>query len=77
MVWGKAGAEHPQPWSPIAKDHERANLNLFYIGTRGPELLAYRKTDGEPILIVASKMCSRAIVSVEQKVSQRGKFHRN
>lgn len=73
VVWGKSGAEHPQPWSPLAKDHERANLHLYFLGARGPELLAYKKTDGEPIHIAVSKVCSRSIVSVEQRVTQRGK----
>ncbi|KAJ8971447.1 hypothetical protein NQ314_000704 [Rhamnusium bicolor] len=63
-VWGKVGSEHPQPWSPLAKDHQRANLHLYWIGARDPELLAYKKTDGEPLQVVVSKTCSRA-VSVE------------
>ncbi|KAJ8968864.1 hypothetical protein NQ317_016072, partial [Molorchus minor] len=54
-VWGKAGAEHPQPWSPIAKNHQRANLHLYWIGARDPELLAYKKTDGEPLQVAVSK----------------------
>lgn len=57
----------------MARDHERANLHLYYVGTRGPELLAYKKTDGEPLVVIVSKVSNRSIVSVEQKVSQRGK----
>ncbi|XP_017784359.1 PREDICTED: WD repeat-containing and planar cell polarity effector protein fritz [Nicrophorus vespilloides] len=71
-VWGKIGTEHPQPWSPMAKDHQRANLHLYWIGARGPDLVAYRKTDGEPIKIIVSKVCNKNIIVVEQKVSQRG-----
>lgn len=72
-VWGKAGAEHPQPWSPLAKDYQRANLHLYWIGARDPELLAYKKTDGEPLQVVVSKTCSRTLIVVEQKLTQRGK----
>lgn len=74
VVWGKGGAEQPQPWSPLARDYERANLHLYFVGARGPDLLAYKKTDGEPILIVVSKTSSRSVVSLEQKVNQRGGF---
>lgn len=72
VVYGKSEVEHPQPWSPLTKDHQRANLHLYWIGCRDPELLAYRKTDGEPLLIMVSKVCSRTVIVVEQKVSQKG-----
>lgn len=72
-VWGKASAEHPQPWSPLAKDHQRANLHLYWIGSRDPELLAYKKTDGEPLQVIVSKRNERTLIVVEQKVTQRGK----
>lgn len=72
VLWGKGNAEQPQPWSPLARDYERANLHLFYVGTRAPELLAHKKTDGEPILILVSKISNRTIISIEQKVNQRG-----
>nr|CAH7753667.1 unnamed protein product [Callosobruchus chinensis] len=71
-VWGKAGADHPQPWSPLAKDHQRANLHLYWIGFREPELLAYKKTEGEPLQVVVSKQCGRTLILVEQKVTLRG-----
>lgn len=73
VVYGKSEVEHPQPWSPLTKDHQRANLHLYWIGCRDPELLAYRKTDGEPLLIMVSKVCSRTVIVVEQKVSQKGR----
>lgn len=72
LAWGKGCAEQPQPWSPLARDYERSNLHLYFLGVRGPELLAHRKTDGEPISMIVSKICSRSIICVEQKVSQRG-----
>ncbi|XP_060532114.1 WD repeat-containing and planar cell polarity effector protein fritz isoform X2 [Cylas formicarius] len=72
VAWGKAGAEHPQPWSPLAKDHQRANLHLYGIGVREPELLAYKKTEGEPLLVVISKVSKGTIILVEQKVTQKG-----
>lgn len=72
VVYGKAGVEHPQPWSPLTKDHQRANLHLYWIGPRDPELLAHRKTDGEPLLVIVSKICSRTVIVVEQKVTQKG-----
>lgn len=75
VVWGKGGAEQPQPWSPLARDYERANLHLYFLGARGPELLSHKKTDGEPIHVVISKVCSRSVVSIEQKVNQRGLLH--
>ncbi|KAI4462690.1 homoloc-13 [Holotrichia oblita] len=71
-VWGRSGAEHPQPWSPLTKDHQRANLHLYWIGLRGPDLLSYRKTSAEPITVVISKIYSKNLIVVEQKVSQRG-----
>lgn len=71
-VWGKAGAEHPQPWSPLAKDHQRANLHFYSIGGRDPELLAYKKTDGEPLQVVVSKKNPPLLIVIEQKVTQRG-----
>nr|XP_023016228.1 WD repeat-containing and planar cell polarity effector protein fritz [Leptinotarsa decemlineata] len=71
-VWGKAGAEHPQPWSPLAKDHQRANLHLYWIGSRDPELLSYKKTDGEPLQVVVSKFKNRNLILIEQRVTQRG-----
>lgn len=72
LLWGKGGAEQPQPWSPLARDYERANLHLFFVGVRGPELLAYKKTDAEPILIAISRICNRTLISIEQRVNQRG-----
>lgn len=72
-VWGKAGAEHPQPWSPLAKDHQRANLHLYSIVGRDPELLAYKKTDGEPLQVIVSKRNTPVLIVIEQKVTQRGK----
>ncbi|KAL3265414.1 hypothetical protein HHI36_009618 [Cryptolaemus montrouzieri] len=72
VVWGRPGSEHPQPWSPLAKDHQRANLHLYWLGLRGPELLAYKNTDGEPFIVLVSKIFEQTIILVEQKVTQRG-----
>lgn len=77
VVYGKAGVEHPQPWSPLAKDHQRANLHLYWIGIGEPELLAYKKTDGEPLLVIVSKKSSRTIIVIEQKVTQKGRHKIN
>ncbi|XP_031340102.1 WD repeat-containing and planar cell polarity effector protein fritz isoform X2 [Photinus pyralis] len=71
-VWGGVNAEKPQPWSPLAKDHQRANLLLYWVGSRGPELFAYKKTEGDPISVIISKVLSKSLISVEQKVSLRG-----
>ncbi|CAG9861084.1 unnamed protein product [Phyllotreta striolata] len=71
-VWGKAGAEHPQPWSPLAKDHQRANLHLYWIHSGDPELLSYKKTDAEPLEVIVSKFKARTLIVIEQKVTQRG-----
>ncbi|XP_044750033.1 WD repeat-containing and planar cell polarity effector protein fritz [Coccinella septempunctata] len=72
VVWGRPGSEHPQPWSPLTKDHQRANLHLYWLGLRSPELLAYKNTDGEPFIIRVSKVFEHVLISVEQKVTQRG-----
>lgn len=72
VVWGKMGSEHPQPWSPLTKDHQRANVHLYWIGSRGPELLSYKNTDGEPLGFVISKIFKHTLICIEQKVSQRG-----
>lgn len=72
-VWGRSGAEHPQPWSPLTRDHQRANLHLYWLGSREPELLAYKKTSAEPLHVSVSKIFSKSVIVVEQKVSQRGK----
>lgn len=71
-IWGRVNTEHPQPWSPLAKDHERANLLLYRLGFRLPELCAHKKTEGEPIDIIISKIQSKVLISIEQKVSIRG-----
>ncbi|RZC37132.1 WD repeat-containing and planar cell polarity effector protein fritz, partial [Asbolus verrucosus] len=71
-VWGKSEAEHPQPWSPLGKDYQRANLHLYWVGARGPELLAYKKTDGDPIDVIVSRTTSRTLIVIEQKVTLRG-----
>ncbi|XP_057663252.1 WD repeat-containing and planar cell polarity effector protein fritz [Diorhabda carinulata] len=72
VVWGKVGTEHPQPWSPLAKDHQRANLHLYWVGVSDPELLSYKKTDSEPLEVVVSKFTNRTLILIEQKVTQRG-----
>lgn len=71
-LWGKASPENPQPWSPLAHEYHRANLLLYWVGARGPELLGYKKTEGEPILVVISKKQNKCLIVVEQKVTQRG-----
>ncbi|XP_967164.3 WD repeat-containing and planar cell polarity effector protein fritz [Tribolium castaneum] len=71
-VWGKCEAEHPQPWSPLGKDYQRANLHLYWVGVRGPELLAYKKTDGDPIEVIVSRTIRRTLFVIEQKVTLRG-----
>lgn len=72
VIWGRTGADNPQPWSPLTKEHQKANLHLYWVGARGPDLLTYKKTDGEPISVVVSKLNTKTIIIVEQKVSQRG-----
>lgn len=72
VVWGRPGSEHPQPWSPLTKDHQRANLHLYWLGLRSPELLAYKNTDGEPFIIKVSEFFEHTLISVEQKVTKRG-----
>lgn len=72
VVWGRSSTENPQPWSPLTKEHQRSNLHLYWLGSRGPDLITYMKTDGEPLLIAVSKICSKTLIIVEQKVSQRG-----
>ncbi|KAF5300026.1 hypothetical protein FQR65_LT09283 [Abscondita terminalis] len=71
-VWGGVNTEKPQPWSPLARDHQRANLLLYWVGSRGPELYAYKKTEGEPIKVIVSKVLNKTLISIEQKVSLRG-----
>jgi len=71
-VYGRTGNEQPQPWSPISRDHQRANLHLYWLGTRGPDLVSYKKTDGEPIKVYISKVVQNTIIVVEQKVTARG-----
>ncbi|XP_065159835.1 WD repeat-containing and planar cell polarity effector protein fritz homolog [Atheta coriaria] len=72
VCWGRAENDHPQPWSPLAKDHQRANIHLYWIGSRGPDLLSHKKTEGEPIKVIVSKKAHRSLILVEQKVSQKG-----
>lgn len=71
-VWGRSDLEQPQPWSPLTKDHQRANLHIYWVGARGPDLITYKKTDGEPISVKVCRASNKSVILVEQKVSQRG-----
>ncbi|XP_025836778.1 WD repeat-containing and planar cell polarity effector protein fritz-like [Agrilus planipennis] len=72
VVWGGANCENPQPWSPLIKEHHKGNIHFYLIGAKGPELLASKRTEGDPQDVIISKANNETLIVIEQIVSQKG-----
>ncbi|XP_048505297.1 WD repeat-containing and planar cell polarity effector protein fritz isoform X2 [Athalia rosae] len=72
LIWWKSTMNEVFPWSPVVKEHDRANVHLYrLIGTK-VELICFLRTEFDPLCVTFSTYQENIIHSVEQKVSRKG-----
>lgn len=72
LSWWKCIRDEVYPWSPVIRDHDRANIHIYHLFGSRLDLVCYRRTESEPINISFSKENKNIIFCVEQRVSRRG-----
>ncbi|XP_046472035.1 WD repeat-containing and planar cell polarity effector protein fritz isoform X1 [Neodiprion pinetum] len=72
VVWWKSTVNEVFPWSPVVKEHDRANVHLYRLIGIKIELLCFLRTEFDPLCVTFSTYHENMIHSVEQKVSRKG-----
>ncbi|XP_066918840.1 WD repeat-containing and planar cell polarity effector protein fritz homolog [Clytia hemisphaerica] len=77
-VWWSNTIEEAWPWSPLVSEADRANLVLLSItnisSVFSVDVIAYMRTDGDPIDVCFSHSQPYQILTLEQSQSSRAKY---
>ncbi|XP_076625575.1 WD repeat-containing and planar cell polarity effector protein fritz isoform X2 [Colletes latitarsis] len=72
LIWWKSTMNEVYPWSPVVKEHDRANIHLYRLIGVKLELICYIRSEFDPLCIIFDACHDNIIHSVEQKVSRKG-----
>ncbi|XP_047371047.1 WD repeat-containing and planar cell polarity effector protein fritz isoform X2 [Vespa velutina] len=72
LIWWKSTMNEVYPWSPVVKEHDRANIHLYRLTGTKLDLICYVRTEFDPLCIKFDIHHENVIHSVEQKVSRKG-----
>ncbi|XP_043496759.1 WD repeat-containing and planar cell polarity effector protein fritz isoform X1 [Polistes fuscatus] len=72
LIWWKSTMNEVYPWSPVVKEHDRANIHLYRLTGTKLDLIYYVRTEFDPLCIKFDIHHENVIHSVEQKVSRKG-----
>ncbi|KAK3799185.1 hypothetical protein RRG08_054314 [Elysia crispata] len=74
LVWWSFGSGEAWPWSPMSSDKERANICILSINGPMIDVMAYTKTEAEPVHVHFSCIQPHRIFCLEQQVAGRGEI---
>lgn len=51
LIYWPVASEEAWPWAPMSNEEERANLSIVSLVRGKPIILAYTKTESDPLLV--------------------------
>ncbi|XP_071537938.1 WD repeat-containing and planar cell polarity effector protein fritz homolog isoform X2 [Panulirus ornatus] len=72
VVWWQTSEDEVYPWSPLAKDRDRANILVYALHGTTLELVCYCRTEMAPLSVSFSKVQPNVLLTVEQGFGKKG-----
>ncbi|CAL1527562.1 unnamed protein product [Lymnaea stagnalis] len=72
LVWWSVGSGEAWPWSPMSNDKERANITILSINGPMIDVMAYAKTQCDPVHAQFSSLQPHRIFTLEQDIGGHG-----
>ncbi|KAK7073683.1 hypothetical protein SK128_025322 [Halocaridina rubra] len=72
VVWWQTSEDEVYPWSPLAKDRDRANVLVYSLHGTNLDLLCYCRTEMAPLSVSFSKVHPNVLLTVEQGFGKKG-----
>ncbi|XP_059161065.1 WD repeat-containing and planar cell polarity effector protein fritz homolog [Physella acuta] len=72
LVWWSVGSGEAWPWSPMSNDKERANITILSINGPMIDVMAYTKTECDPVHCQFSTLQPHRIFTLEQEFGGHG-----
>ncbi|KAF6021115.1 WDPCP [Bugula neritina] len=69
LIYWPVASEEAWPWAPMSNEEERANLSIVSLVRGKPIILAYTKTESDPLLVEFSSPDGTRLQSVERSVN--------
>ncbi|XP_042219187.1 WD repeat-containing and planar cell polarity effector protein fritz homolog isoform X2 [Homarus americanus] len=72
VVWWQTSEDEVYPWSPLAKDRDRANILVYALHGTNLDLMCYCRTEMAPLSVSFSKVQPNVLLTVEQGFGKKG-----
>ncbi|KAK8386319.1 hypothetical protein O3P69_010769 [Scylla paramamosain] len=72
VVWWQTSDDEVYPWSPLAKDRDRANILVYGLRGASLDLVCYCRTEMAPLSVSFSHLQSSVLLTVEQGFGRKG-----
>lgn len=72
VVWWQTSEDEVYPWSPLAKDRDRANILVYSLHSTSLDLVCYCRTEMAPLSVSFSKVQPNVLLTVEQGFGKKG-----
>lgn len=72
VVWWQTSDDEVYPWSPLAKDRDRANILVYGLRGSSLDLVCYCRTEMAPLSVSFSHLQPSVLLTVEQGFGRKG-----
>ncbi|KAG0713907.1 WD repeat-containing and planar cell polarity effector protein fritz [Chionoecetes opilio] len=72
VVWWQTSDDEVYPWSPLAKDRDRANILVYALRAASLDLVCYCRTEMAPLSVSFSRLQPSVLLTVEQGFGRKG-----
>ncbi|XP_047487357.1 WD repeat-containing and planar cell polarity effector protein fritz homolog isoform X2 [Penaeus chinensis] len=72
VVWWQTSEDEVYPWSPLAKDRDRANILVYSLHSTSLDLVCYCRTEMAPLSVSFSRVQPNVLLTVEQSFGKKG-----
>lgn len=72
VVWWQTSDDEVYPWSPLAKDRDRANILVYGLRGASLDLVCYCRTEMAPLSVSFSHLQPSVLLTVEQGFGRKG-----
>ncbi|XP_063594193.1 WD repeat-containing and planar cell polarity effector protein fritz homolog isoform X1 [Penaeus indicus] len=72
VVWWQTSEDEVYPWSPLAKDRDRANILVYSLHSTSLDLVCYCRTEMAPLSVSFSRVQPNVLLTVEQGFGKKG-----
>ena len=71
-MWWQTSDDEVYPWSPLAKDRDRANILVYSLRGTALTLVCYCRTEMAPLSVSFSRLQPSVLLTVEQGFGRKG-----